>query len=62
MLGLGGQAGGDQQGADLVAVQARCVGLTVDLGTADVRGRGVLEQVLLDLGNDTARRWRTTGG
>ena len=47
---LGGRAepGGDQQRADLVAVQADRVRLVVQPGTADVRGRGVLEQFFLD--------------
>jgi hypothetical protein len=41
------ELGGDQQGAHLVAVQADRVGLAVQTGTADVRGRRVIEQFLL---------------
>ena len=47
---LGGRAepGGDQQRAELVAVQRGGVRLVVQPRPADVRGRGVLEELLLD--------------
>jgi hypothetical protein len=47
---LGGRAepGGDQERADLVAVQCGGVRLVVQPGTADVRGRGVVEEFFLD--------------
>jgi hypothetical protein len=41
------EPGGDQQGANLAAARADCVGLVVQAGTADVRGRRVIEQLLL---------------
>jgi hypothetical protein len=43
----GGQSGGDQHGADLVAVQAGGVGLVVQPGSPHVRGRGHRDQALL---------------
>lgn len=42
------QPGGDQQGADLVAVQAHGVGLVVDSRAADMYGGRVDEQALFD--------------
>ena len=42
MLGRRAEPGGDQQGAELIAVQRGGVGLVVHPGTADVRGRGVI--------------------
>jgi len=47
---LGGRAepGGDQQGAELVAVQGGGVRLVVQPRAADVRGRGMIEKFLLD--------------
>jgi hypothetical protein len=47
---LGGLAepGGDQQRAELVAVQPSGMGLVVRAGTADMSGRGMLEQVFFD--------------
>ena len=47
MFGGAAQPGGDQQGADLVAVQADGVGLVVQAGPADMDRRGMLEEVLL---------------
>src|SRR5271168_2272514 len=46
---LGGRAepGGNQEGAELVAVQGRRVRLVVQTGTADVRGRRVVEELFL---------------
>ena len=41
------QAGGDQQRAELVAVQPDGMGLIVQARSADMRGRGMLEQVFL---------------
>ncbi len=48
MLGRGAEPGGDQEGADFVAVQAGGVGLVVQPRTADMDGGGVLEQLLPD--------------
>ncbi len=48
MLGRGAEAGRDEQGANLVSVQARGVGLVVQPGPSDVDGRRVIEQVFLD--------------
>ena len=47
---LGGRAepGGDQERAELVAVQGGGVRLVVQPGPADVRGRGVVEELFLD--------------
>jgi hypothetical protein len=42
------EPGGDQQGAELVAVQGGGVGLVVQPRPADVRGRGVVEEFFLD--------------
>jgi hypothetical protein len=46
---LGGRAesGGDQEGAGLVAIQGGGVRLVVQSGAADVRGRGVVEELFL---------------
>ena len=38
MLGRRAEPGGDQKGAELIAVQRDSVGLVVDPRTADVRG------------------------
>jgi hypothetical protein len=48
MLGRCAEPGGDQQGAELVAVQRGGTGLIVHPRTADVGGRGVLEELLFD--------------
>ena len=48
VFGGGAEPGGDQQRADLVAVQAGGVGLVVDPRSADVRGEGMVERVFLD--------------
>jgi hypothetical protein len=47
---LGGrpEAGGDQQGAELVAVQPDGVRLVVKPGAADVGSRGVIEELFFD--------------
>jgi hypothetical protein len=47
---LGGRAepGGDQERAELVAVQGGRVRLIIQPRAADVRGRGVLEEFFLD--------------
>ena len=42
------EPGGDEQGAELVAVQRDGVRLIVDPRPPDVRGRGVIEEFLLD--------------
>jgi hypothetical protein len=42
------EPGRDQERAELVAVQGDGVGFVVQAGTADVRGRGVLEEFFLD--------------
>jgi hypothetical protein len=48
MLGRRAEPGGDQQCAELVAVQRGRVRLVIQPGTADVGGRGVLEELFLD--------------
>ena len=40
------EAGGDQDGAELVAVQVGDMGLVVDAGPTDVHRRGVLDHAL----------------
>jgi hypothetical protein len=45
MLGWRTEPGGDQDGAELVAVESSGVRLVVQPGPPDVRGRGVLEQL-----------------
>jgi hypothetical protein len=45
VLGGGAEPGRDQQRAELVAVQPYNVRFIIEPGSADVRGRGVLEQV-----------------
>jgi hypothetical protein len=47
VLTRGREAGGDEEGADFVAVQTGSVGLVVEAGSADVRGRGSLEEAFL---------------
>ena len=47
MLGRWPQSGGDQQRATLVAVQPDGMGLIVQTGAADMRGRGMLQQLFL---------------
>ena len=47
MRGRVPQAGGDQQCAELVTVQPDGMRLIVQAGTADMRGRGMVEQVFL---------------
>jgi hypothetical protein len=39
-----GQTGGDEQGAEFVAVQSGGVGLVVESGTADVHRPGVVDR------------------
>jgi hypothetical protein len=46
MLGRRAEPGGDQQGAELIAVQRGGMGLIVHLRTADVGGRGVIQEFL----------------
>jgi hypothetical protein len=41
------EAGGDQDGAELVAVQVGDMGLVVDAGPTDVHRRGVLDDAFL---------------
>ena len=48
MLARRPEAGSDQRRAELVAVQRDGMGLVVDPRTADVRGRGVIEEFLFD--------------
>ena len=48
MLGGRAEPGGDQQCADLVAVQAGGVRLVVQAGPADMHCRGMIQQFLLD--------------
>ena len=48
VLGGWAESGGDQDGAELVAVQGGGVRLVVQPGAPDVRGRGVLEELFLD--------------
>jgi hypothetical protein len=48
VLGGRSEPGSDQQGAELVAVQAGGVRLVVQAGAADMGGRGVVQQFLLD--------------
>ena len=48
MLGRRAEPGRDQQGAELVAVQAGGMGLIVRARPPDVGGRRVLEEVFLD--------------
>jgi len=48
MLGRRAEPGGDQQRTELVAVQGGGVRLVVQPGTADVGGRGVLQEFLFD--------------
>ena len=47
MIPAAGQHRGDQQGADLVAVQVSGVGLVVQAGSTHVRGRGDGDQAFL---------------
>jgi hypothetical protein len=42
------EPGGDQQRAELVTVQAGRPRLIIEPGTADMRGRGVIERFFLD--------------
>ena len=42
------EPGGDQERAEFVAVQAGGVGFVVQAGPADVRGRGMVKEFLLD--------------
>ena len=48
MLSWQAEPGGDQQRAELVAVQADGVGFVVQAGPADVCGRGMIEEFFLD--------------
>ena len=47
MIGGAGPPGGDQHGPELVAVQARGVGVVVQAGSPHVRGRGHRDQAFL---------------
>jgi len=44
VLGWAAESGGHEQGADLVAVESGGVGLVVEAGTADVDGRGAVQE------------------
>jgi hypothetical protein len=48
VLGRRPEPGGDQESAELVAVQGDGVGLIVQAGPADMRGRGVVQEFFLD--------------
>ena len=48
VLGRGAQPGGDQEGAELVAVQPGGVRLVVDPGPSDMGGGRVIQQFFLD--------------
>ena len=48
MLGRATEPGGDQYGAELVAVQGDGMRLVIQPGPADVRGRGMVEDLFLD--------------
>lgn len=48
VLGRGAELGGDEHGADFIAVQAGGMGLVVDPRPPHVHGRGAIEQVFLD--------------
>jgi len=48
VLGRRTEPGGDQDGAELVAVQPDGVRLVIEPGSADVRRRGVLEEFFFD--------------
>ena len=62
MLGGGTEAGGDEQGTDLVAVQTNGVRLVVDPGTADMDCRGVGDQALLfGVAVETGHRGQSSG-
>ena len=62
MLGRRPEPGGDQQGAELVAVQRGGMGLIVHPQTADVGGRGVIQEFLFDRVLEEPGDGRTTGG
>ena len=62
VLGRGTEPGGGEQRADFVAVQAGGMGFVVDPRTADVHGRGVIEQVFLDRVPVQARDGRQPAG
>src|SRR5215470_9748909 len=47
MPGRRAEHGSNQQRAEFVTVQPDCMGLIVQAGAADMRGRGVIEQVFL---------------
>ena len=48
MLGRRAEPGGDQQGAELVAVQGHGMGLVIHPRSAHVRGRRAAEEFFLD--------------
>ncbi len=48
MLARRAKPGSDQQGAELVAVQGDGVRLVIDSRTADVGGRGMLQEFFFD--------------
>ena len=60
----GGRAetSGDQQRADLVAIQGGGVRLIIQPRPSDARGRGVLEKLFLDRRTCRIRRWCTVVG
>jgi hypothetical protein len=62
MLGRGSEAGGDEQRADLLAVQLGGVGLIVQAEPADMDGRGAVEEAFLDPCICRSRRRCITGG
>ena len=53
---------GDQERAELVAVQGGGVRLAIQPGTADVRGGRVLQELFFDGVLARTRRWRTAAG
>jgi hypothetical protein len=48
MLGRRTETGGDEQGAELVAIQGDGVRLVIDARAADVSGRGMLKEFFFD--------------
>jgi hypothetical protein len=54
--------GGDQQRAELVAVQGDGMRLVVYPGAADVGGRGMIQELFLDPRTCRTRRWCTAAG
>ncbi len=62
MLGRRAEPGCHQQRAELVAVQGGGMGLIIQAGTADVRGRGMVQELFFDGVLVGTRRWSTAGG